>query len=205
MGDALQARDAARATAAAGIELNGLEDFDAVVTAHQQRIYRVLLGMLRDPDAAETLAQECFLRAYKRRASYRGEASVATWLVGIAVNLARDHVRSRRAGFWRKLFARGPRSNRDGRDAGGVDVGEFVADRRATPEQELLAHEGAQVVWRAAEGLPAKQRAVFLLRFVEEMSLEEIARALGVRTGTVKSHLARAVSAMRQALKEYSA
>lgn len=199
MGDALQARVRAGtvATGAARLKLNGLEDFEAVVAAHQRRIYRVLLGMLRDVDAAETLVQECFLRAYQSRASYRGEASVAVWLAGIAVNLARDHMRSRRAGFWRKLFDRG----RD--DV--TDVGEIVADRRATPEQELLAHEGAEVVWRTAERLPAKQRAVFILRFVEEMSLEEIAQALGVRTGTVKSHLARAVSSMRRALKGYSA
>jgi RNA polymerase sigma-70 factor, ECF subfamily len=200
MGDALQARVAAEAVApasraAASLELNGLDDFDAVVTAHQRRIYRLLLGMLRDPDAAETLSQECFLRAYQRRATYRGEASVATWLVGIAVNLARDHARSRRAGFWRKLFA-------NGRDTEAV--GETLADRRATPEEELLAQEGTRAVWKAAGRLPAKQRAVFLLRFVEEMTLEEIATAMGVRTGTVKSHLSRAVGSMRQALKEYS-
>lgn len=197
MGDTLQVgMTAGAAAAAARLELSGLEDFDAVVTAHQRRIYRVLLGMLRNPDAAETLTQECFLRAYQRRASYRGEASVATWLVGIAVNLARDHARSRRAGFWRKLFA-------NGRDA--AEVGETMADSRATPEQELLAQEGGRAVWKAAARLPAKQRAVFLLRFAEEMSLEEIAVALGVRTGTVKSHLSRAVVTMRRALKEYSA
>ncbi len=199
MGETPQARIAAGALAgmAAGLELNGLEDFDAVVTAHQRRIYRVLLGMLRDPDAAETLAQECFLRAYQRRDTYRGEASVAAWLVGIAVNLARDHARNRRAGFWRKLFA-----NR--REEDDCEIAEQVADRHASPERELLAQEGVRALWKAAELLPAKQRAVFLLRYVEEMSLEEIAQAMGLRTGTVKSHLARAVCTMRRALKEYS-
>jgi RNA polymerase sigma-70 factor, ECF subfamily len=199
MGEALQARATAGAAAkpAASLELNGLEDFDAVVTAHQRRIYRVLLGMLRDPDAAETLAQECFLRAYQHRETYRGEAGVGAWLVGIAVNLARDHARNRRAGFWRKLFA-----NR--REENHAEAGETVADRHATPEQELMAREGVRALWKAAGKLPAKQRAVFLLRFVEEMSLEEIAQAMGVRTGTVKSHLARAVSTMRRALKEYA-
>jgi DNA-directed RNA polymerase specialized sigma24 family protein len=90
--------DVIQAGAAAGLELRGLEDFDAVVEAHRRRIYRLLVGMLGDPDAAETLTQDCFLRAYRARSSYRGEASVAGWLVGIAVNLARDHARSRRAG-----------------------------------------------------------------------------------------------------------
>lgn len=197
MGEALQARATAGAAAkAASLEFKGLEDFGAVVATHQRRIYRVLLGMVRDPDAAETLAQECFLRAFQRRETYRGEASVGAWLVGIAVNLAHDHARNRRAGFWRKLFA-----NRREEDRGEAE--ETIADRHATPEQELMAQEGVRALWKAAGKLPARQRAVFLLRFVEEMSLEEIAQAMDVRTGTVKSHLARALSTMRRALKEY--
>jgi len=81
------------------------EEYDAIVRAHQRRIYRVLLGLVRDPDAAATLTQECFLRAYRHRRSFRGEASVGTWLVRIAVNLAADHSRNRRTAFWRRLFA----------------------------------------------------------------------------------------------------
>src|SRR5438874_12785786 len=97
----------------AGAEVNGggaaagLADgeFDALVLNYQQRIYRVLWAVLRDHDGAETLTQECFLRAYKKRHSYRAEAGVYTWLVRIALNLAADYRRNRRAGFWRRLFA----------------------------------------------------------------------------------------------------
>lgn len=83
----------------------GLVDFSALVQQHQPRIYRVLLGMLHDPDAAETLTQECFLKAFQNRGGFRGEASVGTWLVRIAINLARDHRRNRLRAFWQKLFA----------------------------------------------------------------------------------------------------
>jgi RNA polymerase sigma-70 factor, ECF subfamily len=177
---------------AAPLELNGLEDFDAVVEAHKRRIYRLLLGMVRDPDAAETLVQDCFLRAYRSRASYRAEASVATWLAGIAINLARDHARSRRVAFWKRLFGGG----------GNQEIAHAeVTDGRASPERDLLAREELNAVWAAVETLSPQQRAVFLLRFVEEMSLEEIGQATGLKTGTVKAHLFRAVSAVRRKSK----
>src|SRR5215831_13764734 len=80
------------------------DDFDTLVRQQQRRIYRVVYAMLHDVDAAETLTQDTFLRAYQRRRDYRGEGSVEGWLLRIGVNLARDYLRSRRAGFWTRLF-----------------------------------------------------------------------------------------------------
>jgi RNA polymerase sigma-70 factor, ECF subfamily len=177
---------------AAPLELNGLEDFDSVFEAQKRRIYRLLLGMVRDPDAAETLLQDCFLRAYRHRDSFRGEASVSTWLAGIAINLARDHARSHRTAFWKRIFSR---------DGHAADVQEDITSHTASPERELLAREELNTVWAAVETLSPQQRAVFLLRFVEEMSLEEIGQATGLKTGTVKAHLFRAVSAVRRKSK----
>ena len=171
-----------------------LEDFDSVVQRHQQRIYRVLLGLVSDSDAAQTLAQECFLKAYQSRSSYRGEASVSTWLIRIAINLAHDYYRNRRLAFWRRLFA------------GDSDVSESAArmpSRAATPEQDLLAKEKLAAVWSVVEKLSPQQRAVFVLRFVEQMSLEEIATATSLREGTVKVHLFRALGTVRKRMKEW--
>jgi len=171
-----------------------LEDFDSVVRRHQQRIYRVLLGMVRDTGAAENLTQECFLKAYQSRSSYRGEASVSTWLVRIAINLAHDYHRNRRAAFWRRLFA------------GDNDGSEFAArlpSEAATPEQVLVAREKLAAVWLAAEKLSPQQRSVFVLRFVEQMSLEEIAAATDLKLGTVKAHLFRALGTVRKQMKEW--
>jgi RNA polymerase sigma-70 factor (ECF subfamily) len=167
------------------------EDFDEIVRQHQGRIFRFLLSLLRDLDAAETLTQECFLRAYRKRASFRGEASIATWLTRIAINLAADHGKSRRRAFWSKLFGR---DRAEGSEAAIL----AVADRRPSAERALIANEQYETVREVVDALPARQRAVFLLRFVEEMTMEEIAQATGLETGTVKSHLHRALCAVRR-------
>lgn len=167
-------------------------DFDAVVRAHRPRIYRLMLGMLRDPDAAENLTQECFLKAYQNRHTYRGEASVSTWLIRIAINLVQDHRRSRRWAFWRRLSEAGPDAE---------ITAASVSDGSPSPERSFLAREKLSAVWSAAERLSEQQRLVFTMRFVEEMSLDEIAAATSLTTGTVKSHLFRAVKAVRRQLK----
>jgi RNA polymerase sigma-70 factor (ECF subfamily) len=174
------------------------EEFDGIVRAHQRRIYRVLLGLVRDTDAADTLTQECFLRAYRKRKSFRGESSVGTWLVRIAVNLAADHGRSRRNAFWRRLFGR--EKNTD--VAAPAQAADDLPDPRASPERQLVAREEVRAVWLAADELSAQQRAIFVLRFAEEMTLEEIAQAMALKVGTVKAHLARALGRVRKRLKE---
>ena len=160
-------------------------DFDGIVARHQKQIYRVLLSMVRDADIADTLTQECFLRAFRNRGSFRGDSCRSTWLVRIAINLAHDHNRSRRWAFWRRL----ERPERmDSMQA---------ADAQGSPEQVLLHKESAAAVRSAVEKLPERQRTVFLLRFVEEMPLEEIAAATGLKLGTVKAHLFRGIEAVK--------
>jgi RNA polymerase sigma-70 factor (ECF subfamily) len=88
----------------AGLEMCSIEqDFDWIVAQNQKQIYRTLLFLVRDADAAENLTQECFLRAFRMRSKFRGESTPATWLVRIAINLAQDHNRNRRWVFWRRL------------------------------------------------------------------------------------------------------
>src|SRR5215813_14221122 len=79
-----------------------LEDFDSVVEQYRTRVLRFVFASVRDMDLAETLTQDCFWNAYRNRATFRGECSVHTWLMRIAVNLVRDHTRSRHFKFWRK-------------------------------------------------------------------------------------------------------
>jgi RNA polymerase sigma-70 factor, ECF subfamily len=162
------------------------EHFDGIVKHHQRQIYRTLLFLVRDADAAETLTQECFLRAFRKRDSFRGESSLATWLVRIAVNLAHDHNKSRRLAFWRRLTR-----------ADGVDVMQ-VADAHRSPEQVLIKNELVDAIRFAVDRLSERKRAVFLLRFVEDMALDEIARALNLESGTVKAHLHRAIESVRK-------
>jgi len=168
-------------------------DFDLVVRQHQRRVYRVLLGLVRDPDLADGLTQDCFVRAYEKRASFRGEASIGTWLISIAINLARDHARNRRAGFWRRLFAAPAEEAEAALEAAPASS--------PSPERWLLAREALHQVWEIVGELPQRQREVFMLRFAEEMPLEEIALALGMQPGTVKAHLFRAVGTVRKQMR----
>ncbi|MGA3126247.1 MAG: sigma-70 family RNA polymerase sigma factor [Candidatus Korobacteraceae bacterium] len=171
------------------------ENFDSLVLAEQRCIYRVLPTMLRDSDAADNLTQECFLKAYEQRKRFRGECSVRTWLVRIAVNLARDHVKSRHRQFWHSLFSASD---------GSAELLEQVAPH-ASPERSLLARERLAHVFAVVEYLPEQQRAVFVTRFMEEMSTEEIAMAMSLRPATVRTHLYRALSAIKGHRKERKA
>jgi len=166
------------------------EEFDDLVREHQQKIFRVVMALVRDPELASNITQDCFVRAYEKREGFRGDASVSTWLVRIAVNLVRDHARSRRQAFWKRLFQRPE-------DDSVESAMETVRDGRSTPDQQLLAKEELNAVWSAVAELAPQQREVFILRFSEEMSLEEIAQVLEIKLGTVKAHLSRAVTTVR--------
>lgn len=170
-----------------------LDDFEAVVRVHWLKVFRFALASLRDRHAAETLAQDCFFKAYRARAGFRGESSVSTWLMQIAVNLVRDHARDRRLQFWKRARL----------TAVDVDVASrWIPDRGATPEITALTKERLQKVWDATANLSERQKTVFLLRFVEDMDLLEIAAATGMKEGTVKVHLFRALQAVRERLGE---
>ena len=165
-----------------------LDDLDSVVALYQQRIFRFLLMSLRDRDAAETLTQETFLRAWTSRASFRSDCSVSTWLMRIALNLARDHTRTGRFRFWKNV------------SISAVDVADVAAtvpNREGSVESQLIAREQVAHIWQTVAGLSERQRTVFLLRFVEEMEIPEIATVTGLPMGTVKSHLYRAISVIR--------
>jgi RNA polymerase sigma-70 factor, ECF subfamily len=167
--------------------------FDDIVRLHQKRVYRVIFLLVKDTDAADTLTQECFLRAYQNLASFRGECRLDTWLLRIAVNLVRDHIKNRRVGFWKKLI---------GLDGAAEDGKIRIAAPHPSPEQMLLAREQLRAVWDAAADLSEQQRTVFMLRFAEELSLAEVAEILGLKVGSVKAQLFRATTHVRKTLKE---
>ena len=171
-----------------------LAEFDEVVRNHQRRVYRVLYVLLRDRDEADSLTQECFLRAYENLDRFRGDSSVQTWLMRIAVNLAKDHARNRRVSFWKHLLGIEDKKS----DAESFD---FPAPG-PTPEQAMLARAEVQAMWKAVASLSLQQQTIFTLRFVEELELSEIAGVLNVQVGTVKTQLFRAVHAVRSTLRE---
>jgi RNA polymerase sigma-70 factor (ECF subfamily) len=170
-----------------------IEDFDAIVRLYCPRVFRYALVSLRDRDAAESLAQDCFLKAYRARDRFRGDASLSTWLMQIAVNLVRDSIRNRRLRFWKRTRAEAPDFD---------IVSQSLADHASSPESAALAKERVAAVWCVVETLSERQRTVFLLRFVEDLDLLEIAAVMGLQEGTVKVHLFRALEAVLKRLGE---
>ena len=174
-----------------------LYHIDSVVALYQPRIYRFLLGTLRDHDAAESLTQETFLRAWNARDTFREDCSIATWLTRIALNLARDHTRTGRFRFWKRAATSAVEAS---------EVADYLPGREGSAEAHLIARQQVEGIWNTVGELSQRQRSIFLLRFMEEMEIPEIAATTGLPLGTVKSHLYRAIAAVRaqhaDALKE---
>jgi RNA polymerase sigma-70 factor, ECF subfamily len=165
-----------------------LGSIDTLHDLYSQRIFRFLLASLRDRDVAETLTQETFLRAWSAREQFRGDCSAITWLTRIALNLVRDHTRTNRFRFWRQVSQTAVQAD---------DLAAHLPHKGASTEASLIAHEQLALVWETVASLSERQRTVFLLRFVEELELADIAEITGLPISTVKTHLYRSLAAIR--------
>ena len=173
--------------------ISELDDIETLVRTHRARLLRFVAFSVGDEDLAATIVQDCFLKAYTKRDQFRGDSSVSTWLTTIAVNLIRDHLRTRKLQFWR-------RAAKTYVDV--MEVASVLPDAVSSPETQLLAREKAAAVTRILRTLSVNQRTVFLMRFSEGMELAAIASATGLKLSTVKTHLHRAVHTLRERLEE---
>jgi RNA polymerase sigma-70 factor (ECF subfamily) len=165
-----------------------LDDIDALVRTYRPRLLRFVAFSIGDPDLAESITQDCFLKAYNGRANFRGDCSVNTWLTSIAVNLVRDQQRLQKFRFWRQARATA---------IDVTDAASFLPSHESSPESRILVQEKTSQVQAALENLSPKQRSIFLMRFAEEMDLAEIAAATSMPINTVKTHLHRALKSVR--------
>jgi len=173
--------------------ISELDDIDALVAVYWPRVLRYVTFSIGDPDLAQSITQDCFLKAYNGRASFRGDCAVSTWLISIANNLIRDQIRLKKFQFWRKA------------QATSLDVTElasFLPSDESSPEARLLVSERTEQVKAALAQLSVNQRRIFLLRFFEGLNIEEIAEATGMPANTVKTHLYRGITAIRASLGE---
>src|SRR5579859_8293626 len=111
------------------VEDPAAQEFASIVANHRPQVFRFLLASTRDLDLAETLTQECFLKAHRNWSSFRGESSVMTWLLRIAINLQKDHWRSRRMQFWKT-------TSQNAVDAD--DAGSWLPSLESSPEQQAV-------------------------------------------------------------------
>ena len=165
-----------------------LESIDTLYSLYSQRIFRFLLTSLRDRDLAESLTQDTFIRAWSAREQFRGDCAPATWLTRIALNLVRDHTRTNRFRFWKKVA---------GTAVDAHDFAGFIPDQSTSAESSLIAQQQVEHLWKTVATLTERQRTVFVLRFVEELDLATIAEITTMPISTVKTHLYRGLAAIR--------
>jgi len=168
--------------------------FERLVRRHEREVYRLALRLLRNPDDALEVAQETFLRAYRGLSSFRGEAAFRTWLYGIALNAART-----RQASLSKSLSRAQRLEGDEDDPPSPLLS--VSDPAPSPENRALGGELKEALLAALSRISPEHREILLLREVEGLDYGEVGVLLGIPEGTVKSRLARARRAVREALE----
>ena len=168
--------------------------FEALMRRHNGRLFRVARAILRDDSAAEDALQESYLEAYRHSGDYRGAASPSTWLTRIVVNQCL--MRLRRQKRDRVVV---PFDHRPENDARPVEA--LLADRTTeSPSAATLRAEIRRILERRIDELPVTFRAVFIMRDVEDMSVQETAGCLGIPEATVRTRLFRARALLREAL-----
>lgn len=175
------------------------EAFAWLVRRHHQRVYNFILRLVKQPTAAEELAQETFLKIVKNSSTFKHEARFSTWLYAIARNLCIDYQRKQRLRRHASLDQPLPG------DQTGRPLGEALADPsvRSSVERSTAKGRMAQAISAAVESLPEDQKEVFLLREVGGLPFKEIAEITGVGENTVKSRMRYALERLQQALDDY--
>jgi RNA polymerase sigma-70 factor (ECF subfamily) len=164
--------------------------FEVLMRRHNQRLFRVVRGIVADDSEAEDVMQDAYVLAYQHLAQFEGRASFSTWLIRIAI---RDAVaRRQRRGRFEAMDAAG-------RTQGGNQMDPLVS-AAPNPEEYTSAREANSLIERAILALPEKYRAVLMMRDIEEMSVEETADCLGISQVNVKVRLHRARTLMRKEL-----
>jgi RNA polymerase sigma-70 factor (ECF subfamily) len=172
--------------------------FELLLRKYRTPVVNFLYRMVRDAAAAEDLAQEVFLRVYRARGQYLPTAKFTTWMFRIATNLAFNALRD---GRYRQLEVSIDRSAVDRLGDGESEQPALeIADRQPSIELELIRRDRAELIRRAVESLPEKQRAAVLLHKYQEMDYDEIARVLGCSESALKSLLFRAYETLRAEL-----
>lgn len=170
--------------------------FDTLVSRHSTDVFSFLVRITGDADEAGDLAQETFLSAIKAVNNFRGESAIKTWLFRIAINHARNRHRWwKRRGLGRSISTDEPIGDSN------ETAGDHIAGDGPSPEQMLLNRERERAVLKELAGLAEPFKEVLVLCDIEDLSYEEIATALDLNIGTVKSRIARGREQLRKRLK----
>ena len=173
--------------------------FRLLVERYQRKVYAVALGMLKDKEEAMDVSQEAFVKVYKYLDHFKGDSSFYTWLYRITVNVCIDVIRRR--GAMRSDSVEF--DERVGHDLAEANLGAVSSQLGSNPEKSVLQHELGEKIQEALQEVPEKHREILLLREVEGMSYEDLARTLNIPKGTVMSRLFHARTKVQKILSEY--
>src|SRR5688572_6010449 len=171
------------------------EAFRALVERHSRAVFRLAHRMTGNPSDAEDVVQETFLKAYRQLSRFESRANFGTWVHRIAVNCSIDLIRARPH----------REAGHDSSDLEQFGAAEAAEAGRPSPERLMLSAEVQERISSAMTALSQMERAAFVLRHFEGQSIEEISRALGLKTNATKHSIFRAVKKMRQALEPFVA
>jgi RNA polymerase sigma-70 factor (ECF subfamily) len=172
--------------------------FELLMRRHNRRLYRVARSLLRDAAEAEDALQECYLRAFRSLPAFRGDSGLATWLTRIVTNECLD--RLRRQTRRNTILSIVPAQARPEQEPEDMAENPSAVDDD-TPEHAVQRAELRSLLERKIDELPQDFRAVFVLRSVEELSVEETAQSLGLPEATVRTRHFRARSLLRDAIE----
>ncbi|MBZ9673930.1 RNA polymerase sigma factor, partial [Mesorhizobium sp. ES1-3] len=161
--------------------------FRTIIKTHNQRLYRIARGVVRNDSEAEDIVQEAYVRAFAHLESFRGDASLGTWLSRIVINEALGRLRKRRRTVTMP-------------DNPQAEIIRFPLNPTDDPERTMAQRQILALVERATDTLPDLYRMVFVARVIEGLSIEETSGLLGVRPETIKTRLHRARVLLRKAL-----
>lgn len=167
--------------------------FEQLVLDNQNKVFSLALRLVNDRETAADLAQEAFVKAWQGLVSFQGESSFATWVYRLTTNVCIDHLRKQKR---REEVA--PAVSLDDEETGWAEP----ADRESDPQLLLEKSERGRALARGLEKLPDWQRRALVLRELSGLSYQEIAQALDIDLGTVKSRIARARLNLRKILLE---
>ena len=159
------------------------ESFSLLVAAYEKNVFNVALQMTGNREDAQDMAQEAFLKAYNSLSSFRGDSKFSSWLYRIVSNVCLD---------FRRRQSRRPSASLTVEDDDGETLQLDIADESQSPETLLERKLTRDAVRRGLQELPEEQRQILLLREIEGLSYDEIAEAMDLEPGTVKSRIFRA-------------
>ena len=157
--------------------------FEKLVTEYEKAVYAIAQRMTGNPEDAADMTQETFIKAYNSLSSFRGDSKFSVWLYRIANNVCLDFLRSK---------SRRPTVSLSAEDDDGEETQLDIADESQSPELLLESSLTRDAVRRGLDSLPPDYKQILLLREIQGLSYEEIAAALGIESGTVKSRIFRA-------------